>query len=309
MNRRINKLIWSAWGAVAKHACKAYIAGPELDDALSTCRRLFGLGFGGTICFWNVEGDSPKTVADAYTSALNLLANEKMNCYLSIKLPPLNYDVTLLNEVLEQARNTNTLVHFDSLEHEAADRTFSMIARAARTYPHLGCTLPGRWVRSLADADIAVNLGLHVRVVKGQWPDPHHREMDLREGYLNVIDRLAGRARFVAVATHDAELGRTALEHLRQADTPCALELLYGLPVEPALKVACELHVPVRIYVPFGHGWLPYSLTQARRDPRVFWWLLRDLFSGGLPLPSKKSSKGVLRLVKENRSPSSISPA
>lgn len=309
MNRRLSKMIWSAWEAVAKHAARAYIAGPELEDAMGTCRRLHDLGFGGTICFWNVGSDSPKRVADAHASALALLANEKMDCYLSVKLPSLNYEWALVSELLEQARCKNTLVHFDSLEPETADQTFSMLARAARSYPHLGCTLPGRWARSVADADIAVDLGLHVRVVKGQWPDPQHLEMDPREGFLNVIDRLAGRARSVAVATHDPELGRDALQRLRRVGTPCSLELLYGLPVKSALKVASEMDVPVRVYVPFGHGWLPYSLTQARSNPRVFWWILRDLITGGSPLHSKLRSSGIVPSVKENRTSSSISRA
>jgi proline dehydrogenase len=306
MNARINKTIWSAWEAIAKLAGRAYVAGPGLDDAMGACRHLFDLGIGGTICFWNLESDSPAKIVETYRSALSLLANEVMDCYLSIKLPPLNYDWALVNEVLVQARQKNTLVHFDSLQPETTDRTFSMIARAIRTYPHLGCTLPGRWMRSVADADIAVDLGLHVRVVKGQWPDPQNLEMNPREGFLHLIDRLAGRARFVAVATHDPELARTALERLRQHGTPCSLELLYGLPMKPALKIATELHAPARVYVPFGHGWLPYSLTQARRNPRVFWWVLRDLFTGGSTFPSKKPSGGTLQPVKENRTLSSI---
>jgi proline dehydrogenase len=277
MNRKLNNAVWSAWEAVAKHASKAYIAGPELADALSTCRGLSSLAVRGTIGFWNTESDSPAKIASAYVSALTALATETMDCYLSIKLPPLNYDCGLLNEVLEHARQKNTLVHFDSLGHETADRTFSLIAHAARTYVNLGCTLPSRWARSIADADIAVALGLHVRVVKGQWPDSQCREVNSREGYLKVIDRLAGRARLVAVATHDPELARSALERLCRANTPCSLELLYGLPMKQPLRVAGELDVPVRVYVPFGHGWLPYSLTQARRNPRVFWWVVRDI--------------------------------
>jgi proline dehydrogenase len=309
MNRRINKMIWSAWEAVAKHAGSAYIAGPTLDDAMRTCRCFRDMGLGGTISFWNVESDSTQRIVNVYTSALAVLAVDKMDCYLSIKLPPLNYDWALVNEVLEQAKNKNTLVHFDSLEHETADRTFSIVAQAAHSYPHVGCTLPGRWMRSVADADIAVDLGLHVRVVKGQWADPQHQEMNPREGCLKVIDRLAGRARFVAVATHDPDLGRTALERLRQSGTPCSLELLYGLPMKAALKVARELDVPVRVYVPFGHGWLPYSLTQARRNPRVFWWVLRDLIAGGSPLHSELSSGVIRPTVKETPSTSSISRA
>jgi proline dehydrogenase len=54
------------------------------------------------------------------------------------------------------------------------------------------------------------------------------------------------------------------------------MELLYGLPSRAVLKVAQDLAVPVRYYLPYGYAWLPYALRQARRDPRILWWVLRD---------------------------------
>lgn len=292
MRRAVSKMIWAAWEKVAAYAGRSYIAGPELEDGLRTCRRLSSLGFASTICFWNVEGDSPERIAEAYMSSITALNGGNVDCYLSVKLPPLKFDEKLLGRILEQAQESNTLVHFDSLEPEAADRTFSVITELARAYPRLGCTLPGRWPRSCDDAEIAARLGLHVRVVKGQWQDPQHPEIDLRGGFLKVIDRLAGRARYVAVATHDHSLAREALLRLQKANTPCTLELLYGLPSKPALKVARELSVPVRVYVPYGHGWLPYSLTQARRNPRILWWVLWDMLSPGSPFGSRSLRLG-----------------
>jgi hypothetical protein len=41
--------------------------------------------------------------------------------------------------------------------------------------------------------------------------------------------------------------------------------------------VARELGVPVRVYVPYGHGRLPYSLEHAAREPRTALRLARDL--------------------------------
>jgi predicted TIM-barrel fold metal-dependent hydrolase len=79
--------------------------------------------------------------------------------------------------------------------------------------------------------------------------------------------------------------------------------------MKPLLKVAAELDVPVRVYVPYGHGWLPYSLTQAHRNPRVFWWILRDLISARLPRRSRKASNIILSPVEEKRPRSSISRA
>lgn len=284
MTHPISKFAWSMWEAVAKYAGRTYIAGPELDDAMSTCRQLAEMGFRSTISFWNVEADSPGHIVDAYTSALAALSAADIDCYLSVKFPPLGFDTALLDTILQRARIKNTLVHFDSLEPQAADQTFAAIARATQTYANLGCTLPGRWERSVSDADLASNLGLHVRVVKGQWPDPQKPALDPHQGFLNVINRLAGRARFVAVATHDPDLAQASFDRLRSSGTPCALELLYGLPVKPVLRTARLMDLPVRIYVPFGYGWLPYSLAQARRNPRVFWWMFRDVITGGSPL-------------------------
>src|SRR5207248_2469350 len=101
------------------------------------------------------------------------------------------------------------------------DRTFDLIAKAYDIYPRLGCTLPGRWRRSLHDADRAIALGLRVRVVKGEWAGLGTDDMDAREGFLNLIDRLAGRAIHVAVATHNPAMARFSLRRLKNTETPC----------------------------------------------------------------------------------------
>jgi proline dehydrogenase len=100
----------------------------------------------------------------------------------------------------------------------------------------------------------------------------------MREGFLAVIDRLAGRASHVAVATHDAPLARESLARLRKKNTPCELELLYGLPLKPARRAAQETGVSVRMYLPYGHGWVPYCISQVYEHPRILWWVLKDLF-------------------------------
>src|SRR5262245_15484705 len=155
-----------------------------------------------------------------------------------------------------------------------------MIEDGLARYRRLGCTLPGRWRRSLRDAARAADLGLRVRVVKGQFPDMPRGEMDPRSGFLEVVDRLAGRARFVAVATHDAELARTALRWLKGSGTSCEIELLFGLPLGRVTRVAREAGVPVRLYVPYGHPWLPYRLSDVGDKPTLLWWLARDLLAG-----------------------------
>lgn len=200
--------------------------------------------------------------------------------YISIKLPAIDYRADLLDPVLERAARAGFRVHFDSLGPETVDRTNEVIARTRTIYPDLGCTLPGRWQRSVADADEVAPSDLVVRVVKGQWDDPEAPDLDPRAGFLDVVDRLAGRAGKVAVATHDVPLAARCLDKLRRAGTPVELELLHGLPSRRALAMARRRRVPVRIYVPYGESLLPYSVSYVRHHPGIAFWALWNLGGG-----------------------------
>ena len=77
--------------------------------------------------------------------------------------------------------------------------------------------------------------------------------------------------------------GSAALAALLAQGTACELELLYGLPVRGVLPIAKEAGVPVRVYLPYGHAWLPYVINRLRKEPRIALWLLRDLMDSVRP--------------------------
>jgi proline dehydrogenase len=211
-------------------------------------------------------------------SAIEAIGTERIDGRLSVKAPPLQFSRELFGRIVDRARERNVGVQFDSLWPEATDETFSLLSELLRTYANLGCTLPGRWHRSPDDADRAVEMGLRVRIVKGQWPDSQGAPADPRSGFLAIVDRLAGRVRHVSVATHDVALAREALARLRAAGTPCELELLYGLPLRNAIAAARTEAVPVRVYLPYGHGFLPYAMQQLKSHPRLALQILRVWF-------------------------------
>jgi len=284
MMAQVRRLVWYSWRPIAERAARAYVAGPELADALQVCHALARQGTATSICPWDGEGDTPRQVADWYLAALAGLVGAGLDCYLTIKAPALGFSHDLLGELLEAARPHAVGIHFDSLAPETAEQTWVLVRAAVLCRARVGCTLPARWQRSLRDADEAVDLGLRVRIVKGQWTDrgagTNLSDSGVRDRFLAVVRRLAGRASRVLVATHDVALARAALACLRAAGTDCELELLFGLPDRTLLGVARAAGVPVRVYVPYGRAWLPYCLSQVRQHPRILWWTMRDWLLG-----------------------------
>jgi proline dehydrogenase len=281
MIKRICDTVSHLMHGLARRAARAYVVGPDLADAMRVCRSLDANGFATTICAWNGEDDLAVDNATRCLEEINAIALEKVDCYISLKAQDLRFSRDLIGQIYDRARRLNVGIHFDSMGPETADQMFSLIGVLRQRSEKVGCTIPSRWARSPADAERASQMGLRVRVVKGQWGDPREPGIDARAGFLRIIDRLAGQAREAAVATHDPGLARDALGRLRARGTACELELLFGLPLRPIIPVAKEMGVPVRIYVPYGHAWLPYAIGQVRKNPRIAFWVVRDLLSGG----------------------------
>ena len=258
---------------------RRYVAGAELADALAARRRLAERGLGATLGLWDGPGDTPRAVADGYLAAIDGLGEEAPDDYVSIKFTALGLSSDLLGEIVARGGERGRRVHLDAMAPDTVAATRDAVDRLMGERPDaaVGFTLPGRWPRSPDDAEWARAHGLPVRVVKGEWPDPGAPDHDPRDGYLAVIDRLCGATSHVAVASHDPRLVEAALTRLRAAGTPCGLELLYGLPMSGPIEVARALGVPVRVYVPYGHAYMPYALSQLHRRPRMALWLARDL--------------------------------
>lgn len=266
--------------ALVRAASRNYIAGPELKDAARVSRTLATRGYWAALGYWDGAGDRPDEVLRINAETCAEIAAIAGENYLSVKAPALG-GADALRRLIETSEALAAPLHFDSLDIGRADAILDAAANCAAVSPlEVGCTLPGRWCRSLADAERAIDLGLAVRVVKGQSPDPADPDRDAAAGYVAIVRKLAGRARRVRVASHNPALARQSLSILKAAGTPCELELLYGLPVGGQAALAQEFSVPVRVYVAFGHAFLPYALGSLRRNPGALLRLVREAARG-----------------------------
>jgi proline dehydrogenase len=257
----------------------AYGAGPALEQALEAGRRLADHGLASTIGYTAAPGEPARAVADAHLAAFERLAGEDFDCYVSVKLSALDFDVSLFNELAAGAAKSGRALHTDALAPETANATWRLL-QGASSSAQLGTALPGRWARSAEDASLAARLGLRVRVVKGQWPDGTRARVDPAQGFLRVVDRLRGHPPGVGVGTHDSRLLAESLHRLTTAGTPCSAELFLGLPFRAPAATARRFGVPIRIYVPYGRAAAPYGLGDLHRNPAAARWLIEDLLLG-----------------------------
>jgi len=270
-------LVAGCWHWLSQRAARNYVAGMGLEDALRLASQAAARGQGSTLCYWNRREDTPAHVQRTCLEALEGMAALGGDSYLSLKATALGFEPERLRAVAERARERGLPVVFDAMWPEAAGPIQRAIDALLPVHPELGCALPGRWRRSLRDVEWALERGLRVRVVQGQWEAGPGLGQAGQEGFLALIDRLAGRARYVSVATHNVTLAHESLRRLTGAGTRCELEQLLGYPVSGGREVAHRFSVPVRLYLPFGHAHLPYRLSHAASEPWVVRQLLVDL--------------------------------
>jgi len=265
------------------------IPGPGPEAAVRVCERLHKAGLHAAVGYFQRGNSSREEIVEAYTKLARLLNCRPVDCYLSVKAPPLSFDGAALERIAGAARLAGLAMMFDAHGPAHADPTLDAVARFLPDFPATGCVLPARWLRSLGDAERFRDTTARIRVVKGEWADPGQSDPDFDSAFLALVASLAGRSAPVAVATHKPDLARQALRVLLDAGTPCELEQLRGLPRKRTTAIARGLGVPVRVYVPFGPGWLPYALDKALARPHLPRWFVRDF--AGRPDPGGTSGE------------------
>jgi proline dehydrogenase len=270
------------WLRRSVHAVgRLYSPGPRnAAEGVEVCRALDRHGISATLGQFGIVGDDPTRAVQEYclASATYVAACPGVSHYLSLKPPVLQFDLRHSTTIASAALANGHGVLFDSHGHDLADATLHLLERLMlQDLPEgdramgwrFGLALPSRWKRSQADARWAMERGVRVRLVKGEFRAGSARdEIDPRGGFLALVDQLAGNVPGLGVATHDRDLAREAIARCRDAGTAVQLELLFGIPAPDMMALAREAAVPIRYYVPFGDTLLVYGIRHFLTHPR-----------------------------------------
>lgn len=140
-------------------------------------------------------------------------------------------------------------------------------------------TLQGYLHRSATALDDLVARGSWVRLVKGAFPEPAHvaarqpAEIDSR--FRQAVSQLLSPAAleagvFPTFATHDHRIIAEIIAHARVNRWPgdsVEFEMLHGVRTELQRQLVAQGH-RVRVFLPFGRDWFPYSIRRVGESPR-----------------------------------------
>jgi proline dehydrogenase len=270
---------------IIRFFARRYVAGDNLESAVATVKRLAAEACCATI---DVLGESVSNREQALAAVSNYLAvidaitGHSLDANISIKPTQMGLLIDEgfcrdnIGSILAKAHPRGIFVRIDMEDSPTTDATLRVYRELIARYPKgTGIVLQARLRRTLADAAQAGADGTNVRLCKGIYLEPRpiaYRDHDLiRSAFVHALRALLSGSSYVGVATHDEWLVAEALglaQELGVSKDRFEFQMLLG--VDPELRrVITGAGHKLRVYVPFGADWLPYSVRRLRENPTI----------------------------------------
>ena len=158
------------------------------------------------------------------------------------------------------------------------DATIDIYKKVFESYNNVGIVLQAYLKRTYNDTVILNKLGTDYRLCKGIYIEPasiaYKSKQSVRDNYVKVLETMLKNGNYVGIATHDEYLINEAyrlIAELQVSKDKFEFQMLLG--------VREDLRDKMRVYVPFGKDWYPYSIRRLKENPQIAWHILKDIFS------------------------------
>jgi proline dehydrogenase len=225
-----------------------------------------------------------------YIEVLTEIQSRNLDSNIHVKLTHLGLTIdkelcySNLKSILKKAEETHNFVRIDMEDSSCTDDTLSIFEKAQREFENVGIVIQACMRRSMADIQKLNVLKANVRLCKGIYIEPrniaYNDYQNVRENYSTLLKELLTAGCYVGIATHDEWLVKDAfqtIDDLGLNPTQYEFQMLYG--VTPSLRQSIrEAGHRLRVAVPFGPAWYPYSIRRLRKNPAIAGYVLKALF-------------------------------
>jgi proline dehydrogenase len=291
-NFMVSKTIMHVPGPIVGFFAKGYIAGEELKHAVAVTRDLNEKGMMSTI---DILGEFIKTREEATffkTQCLEILkAIDKEGLDANLSLKPTQMGLELekefafanIREIVALAAELDNFVRIDMEDHPCTDDTIEFYRRLREEFPgHVGVVLQSYLRRTLDDIE-ALDGELNFRLCKGIYNEPreiaYKDMMIINRSFVCSLEKMFEKGAYVGIATHDEKLvfeSINLIDKYKLKRDDYEFQMLLG--VDPELRdlIVAQGH-RLRVYVPYGKSWLPYSRRRLKENPSIAQHALRQM--------------------------------
>lgn len=280
---------------IVRRFSSRYIAGATVADAFRVARTMIEQG---ALCTLDILGEFVQTPGEAsantaaYEDLLRRIASEGVrDTNVSIKLTALglllgeSLCADNLRRVVALARDGGNFVRIDMEDAACTDATLRIYRALRREFPgHVGVVLQARLRRTLADIDALCDEPANFRLCKGIYLEPRRIAFTdaevIRRNFVLALELMLRNQAYVGIATHDELLVWEALRLVREhklSRDRYEFQMLLGVD-EELRRILIEDGHRLRVYVPFGERWYPYSVRRLRENPQIAGYAVRALF-------------------------------
>ena len=189
----------------------------------------------------------------------------------------------LLRWLIEKAGGHNNFVRIEMENSTCTTDTLELYRSLRSDFDNTGIVLQAYLRRTKDDAAAIADIPPNVRIVKGVYVEPHkiaYKEPRIiNQNYMHLAETLLRKGAYVAFATHDELLVWEASQLVdRLGLPPSAYEFQMLLGVEPRLRdVVRDAGHRIRVYIPFGRDWYPYSVRRLGENPKIAGYVMRAM--------------------------------
>lgn len=281
---------------------KRYIAGRSIEDAVRVSKQLNADGYMVTIDLLGefiTELKEAEKNRDLYLNIIETIQENEIDGNYSLK--PSMFGLLLdeeacyynIRQIVQKAVGYDNFVRIDMEDSQCVDMEIKLFRRLKKEFPkNVGLVLQAYMRRTPEDMKSLLNLHsednrLNFRLCKGIYVESENiaykNYEEINRHYLENLEYMLQNGIYSGIATHDTPLIKGAYKLLEKYNVPkdrYEFQMLYG--VTPGLrKSIIENGHRLRVYVPFGKEWFPYSTRRLKENPKMASDIMKALFVRG----------------------------
>ncbi len=273
---------------------KNYIAGSQLADAVRTTKALNAQGIMATMDLLGEESKSREEAEEAvaeYMRILEAIDKEQLDANLSVKptqmglLIDTEFCFQNIRSIVAEATKRNNFVRIDMEDHTTTSNTIAMYLRLKEEFgDHVGTVIQAYMRRTSEDINQLITHKANLRFCKGIYVEPReiaYKQMPIiNENYKFNLEKLLTNGCYTGIATHDEMLvwhAMSLIERLKLKPDQYEFQMLLGVD-EQLRKIILDSGHRLRVYVPYGKEWYPYSTRRLKENPKMAGYVFKNIF-------------------------------